>query len=183
MMHNAASARRVGGSTAPSRAASARAFGVVSLALALGACMLHDDRPVALAAPEPPPKSARAAASSPDVKTVRRSEAALAEDDAAPTTAATPSPQQIFDFHPAGSRADAWRQPFIIDPNDGPLAADVRRSAAELKAFLALPKVDPKADLRTTARHRCGETDIATAKPGCAAAATPAAVPAPSASR
>jgi hypothetical protein len=172
MMHNAASVRRAGAFLAPS----ARAAGALSLALALGACMLHDDRPVALAAPEPAPKAARAAAA-PDVKTVRRSEAALAEDDAAPTASATPAPQQIFDFHPAGSRADAWRQPFIIDPNDGPLAADVRRSAAELKAFLALPKVDPKTDLRTAARHRCGETDIATAKPGCAA--TPAETPTP----
>ena len=48
---------------------------------------------------------------------------------------AVPSPQQIFDFHPAGSAPGSFRQPFIIDPNEGPLTADVRRTAAELKAF------------------------------------------------
>lgn len=176
MNHDAAPARRADGAMPlPMGAAAA-----LCLALALGACTLQDDRPVALATPEPPVQLSRTAAV-PAVKTVRRS-VAEAEDDAGPTTAATPSPQQIFDFHPAGSSADAWRQPFVIDPNDGPLAGEVRRSAAELKAFLALPKMGSKVDPRQATRHRCGETDIAAAKPGCAgpaatAATSPAAIP------
>ena len=157
------------------RAGSAAALFV--LALALGACGFQDDRPMALAAPPPPTRLAQAAPPAP-VRVVRR-RAEPAEDAGDPTGtggAATPSPREIFDFHPAGARADAWRQPFVIDPNDGPLAADVRRSAAELKAFMAMPKADPKADPRLAARHRCGETDVATAAPGCKgeAAAAPA---------
>lgn len=188
MSQDAVAARRAARRTSPP-ALSRGAAAALCLALGLGACTLHDEPPVALATPGAPVKLARAAPA-PDVKTVRPS-AESDEADATPTIAALPTPQQIFDFHPAGSRPDAWRQPFIIDPNDGPLAKDVRRSAEELKAFLALPKADPKADARLAARHRCGETDIATAKPGCAGpatapapqAATPSAVPSAAAAR
>lgn len=77
--------------------------------------------------------------------------------------AAIPSPRDIFDFHHARARPDDWRQPFLIDPNDGPLAADVRRSAAELRAYRAGMKAGTE-----TAKRRCGETEVAAAKPGCA---------------
>lgn len=55
----------------------------------------------------------------PNVKTVRprgaplvsASDTSLREPDAAPTVVASaiPSPREIFDFHPAGSRPDTWR--------------------------------------------------------------------------
>ena len=128
------------------------------LALAAGGCTLHADRPVALATPDAPASLGHEAAVD---ATVERPTHA---DDAAVTVAALPTPKQIFDFHPPGAKADTWRQPFIIDPNDGPLASDVRKTAAELKAFLALAKD------KTVAGRRCGETDVATAKPGCGAA-------------
>jgi hypothetical protein len=86
-----------------------------------------------------------------------------------------PTPQQIFDFHPPGAKPDSWRQPFVIDTSDGPLAADVRRSSAELEAY----RTDTARAARTdtakpdgvpagTARLRCGEAEVATGKPGCA---------------
>ena len=91
----------------------------------------------------------------------------IGPDESFARVAAVPTPRQIFDFHPAGSGPDGWRQPFIIDLNDGPLASDVRRSAAELKAY--------NAGVRTFAQevaHRpCSETDVASAKPGCVARA------------
>ncbi|RYC29096.1 hypothetical protein D3273_25815 [Lichenibacterium minor] len=77
---------------------------------------------------------------------------------------AVPTPREIFDFHPAGSAAGTFRQPFIIDPNDGPLTADVRRTAAELKEFNAAMK----SGTALASNKRCGEMDIAQAKPGCA---------------
>lgn len=79
--------------------------------------------------------------------------------------AAVPSPREIFDFHPNGSRPDDWRQPFIIDPNDGPLAADVRKTAEELRVFNAGLRSVPKV---AVVRH-CSETDIAARKRGCVA--------------
>ncbi len=139
---------------------------------------------------EPPP----AVAARPDIRTVRprgapRAPAAdtSAAEPVAPVVAesAVPSPRQIFDFHPAGSTPDSWRQPFVIDTNDGPLAADVRRSAAELKAFNADQKAAAaraaKADgIRTAAIHRpCGEMDVAAARPGCPAPPPAAAPPTP----
>ena len=104
---------------------------------------------------------------------------AAAESGGAPAVVASavPSPRQIFDFHPAGSRPDSWRQPFVIDTNDGPLAADVRRSSAELKSFLADQKAGrARSTIGTakvdggptgTTRKRCSEMDVADAKPGC----------------
>ena len=51
------------------------------------------------------------------------------------SVAAVPTPKEIFDFHPAGARPGSFREAFVIDPDDGPLAAYVRRTAAELRAF------------------------------------------------
>ena len=112
----------------------------------------------------------------PDVKTVRplgapraatsgTSETSEAEPATTPTVVASavPSPRQIFDFHPAGSASGGFRQPFVIDMNDGPLTADVRKTAAELKAFKA------GLDVRTvgTGPKPCSETEVALKKTGC----------------
>ena len=81
--------------------------------------------------------------------------------------AAVPSAREIFDFHPNRSRPDDWRQPFIIDPNDGPLAADVRRTAEELKVFNA----GLRSAAKTVVVRSCSETDVAARKRGCVAQA------------
>ena len=152
----------------PSRAA----WPAVALAVvALGGCTLRGEPPLALSQPEARPAAVTAAPA--PVKTVRAT-ARRDDDETVPSVAgvpvaALPTPRQIFDFHPPGARADTWREPFVIDANDGPLAADVRRTAAELKAFLAQSRGDAKAGLRPVAARRCGETDVATAKPGCPA--------------
>lgn len=148
----------------------------VALALvALGGCTLQGEPPLALSQPVARPAAVAASPASAPVRTVRAT-APRDDDEAVPSVAgvpvaALPTPRQIFDFHPPGSNADTWRQPFVIDANDGPLAADVRRTAAELKAFLAQSRGEAKPGLRTVAARRCGETDVATAKPGCTAAA------------
>lgn len=77
---------------------------------------------------------------------------------------ALPSPKEIFDFHPAGSRPDTMRQAFLIDPNDGPLAGEVRRTAAELKTFLATIHAPTKATEFAT----CSTSDEKHADAGCA---------------
>lgn len=166
----------------------------------LAGCALQGARPVAVAEPGGPPPLAASPAGVRTVRTAARSR----EDETGPSVAAvpaaaTPSPREIFDFHPAGAPADAWRQPFVIDTNDGPLAADVRRSAAELKTFLATsrsgttggttggatgsstggPTLAGKAVPRPGAARRCGETDVATARPGCPTAAPAAEKPVP----
>ena len=76
---------------------------------------------------------------------------------------AVPTPQQIFDFHPPGSAPGSFRQPFIIDPNDGPLTADVQRSAMELRNFNA----EQKAGTAIAGSKRCSEMDVAQDKRGC----------------
>ena len=150
-------------------------LGAFALAiLALGGCTLQEQRPLALSQPEARP--AMVAASPARVKTVRPAAGRDDDDEAVPSVAgvpvaALPTPRQIFDFHPPGAPADTWRQPFVIDVNDGPLAADVRKTAAELKAFLATSRGETKVGLRPVGVRRCGETDVATAKPGCSAPA------------
>ena len=110
-----------------------------ALALVAGGCMLQAERPVALATPEAPTTLVKPPPAG--VKTVRRT--ALSDaDDASPTGDGIPRADQIFDFHPAGSKPDTWRQPFIIDPNDGPLAAYQRQTAQVLKE-LQDPKLGP----------------------------------------
>lgn len=160
----------------PSHPFGALVLGALAVAaLALGGCTVQEQRPLALSQPEARP--AAAAASPARVKTVRATAGRGDDDDeAAPSVAGVPvaslpTPRQIFDFHPPGAPADAWRQPFVIDVNDGPLAADVRRSAAELKAFLAQSRGETRVGLRPVGSPRCGETDVATAKPGCRAPA------------
>ncbi len=91
--------------------------------------------------------------------------------------AAVPSPREIFDFHPNGFRPDDWRQPFIIDPNDGPLAADVRKTAEELKVFNAGLRSAPK----TAVVRSCSETDVAAQKRGCVPRTPTGEPPSPSA--
>ena len=126
----------------------------------------------------------------PDIKTVRRpgaprapaADTGAAQPVAAPVSeAAVPSPQQIFDFHPAGARPDSWRQPFVIDTSDGPLAADVRRSTAELKAYRADTGRAAKTDTAAAGavRKPCSEMDVAAAKPGCPAPRPAEAPPTP----
>ncbi len=120
-----------------------------ALALIAGGCMLQAERPVALATPEapktlvvPPPVAPPLAG----IKTVKRT--ALSDaGDAAPSGDGIPRADEIFDFHPAGSKADAWRQPFIIDPNDGPLAAYQRQTAKTLRELQ-----DPKLRLTPPSR-------------------------------
>lgn len=114
------------------------AFGLASL-LALGGC-LSQRGPGDLASSEPvatvkTPKESGAGAKASASRRLRlRSEPGEAVASAAP---AVPRPDQIFDFHPKGSSPDDWRQPFIVDVNDGPLRSYVRQTAAELKAFKA----------------------------------------------
>ena len=135
----------------------------LSLALAAGGCSLSGEHPIALAASEAPARATPAAV--PAVRTVRRTTLSAADEDG--PIAGTPTPRQIFDFHPAGSGADAWRQPFVIDPNDGPLAGEVRKSAAELRAYLAAAKSHPEGSPQVASPRRCGETDVAAHKAGC----------------
>ena len=108
----------------------------------------------------------------PNVKTVRPRRAlrpsatdASAAEPATSTivASAVPTPQQIFDFHPPGSAPGSFRQPFVIDPNDGPLTADVRKTAAELKAFKLAMKSGPV----VVGSKPCGEDDVAHGKTGC----------------
>lgn len=167
------------GSRRPGRAAARPWAALLPMAAILAGCVLQGERPLALAGPDAPTRPAVAAPAG--VGTARSAERSRADDGPDPVAgaqvAAIPSPRQIFDFHPAGASADAWREPFVIDPNDGPLAADVRRTAAELKAFMAASKADPQGGLKSAGGRRCGETDVATAKPGCPAPARPAPAP------
>ena len=79
------------------------------------------------------------------------------------SVSALPTPREIFDFHPAGAKPGAYREAFIIDPNDGPLTAYVQRTAAELRAFNAQMKVDTA----ITSNKPCGEVDVAKGRVGC----------------
>lgn len=144
----------------------------VLLALALSGCTLHRNPETALASPDVA-TPATGSSGRPAVKTVRPSASSAVDERAEVSSSAVPAPRQIFDFHPAGGKPDDWRQPFIIDPNDGPLAADVRRSSAELRSYRA--ETDHAA--KPAVAHRCSETDVATAKPGCAGPAVAGAMP------
>ncbi len=118
-------------------------------------------------------KAEAAPVAHPGIKTVQPrgapqvsvSETSAAEPGEFPAVVASavPSPKEIFDFHPTGSSPESFRQPFIIDLSDGPLRADVQRSAKELREYMAGVKTDAK----PAERKRCSETEVATAKPGC----------------
>ena len=111
----------------------------------LGRISFNDDPPSALTADEP------------------QHGADLAGHVPSYSVAALPSPKEIFDFHPPGAKPGAYREAFIIDPNDGPLTAYVRRTAAELRAFNAQMKVEPA----ITSNKPCGEVDVAKGRVGC----------------
>ena len=157
----------------------------VAGALLTGCADMHRGLDAVVARNEPLAPSVKEAeavtATRRDVKTVRprggpRAPASdVSEAEPAPTpvrvASAIPSPRDIFDFHPAGSASSSFRQPFIIDPNDGPLTADVRRTAVELKAF----NEQMKTGTAVAARKACRETDGAAKKPGCVKPATRAA--------
>lgn len=147
----------------------ATASTALCLARAAGAGSLSDRHPMALAASEAPAEATPAAM--PAVRTVRRTALSAADEDGpglgAGPVAGTPSPRRIFDFHPPGSGADTWRQPFVIDPNDGPLAGEVRKSTAELRAYLAAAKRHPEGNPQVASPRRCGETDVAAHRAGC----------------
>ena len=153
---------RSGQTTMPRRALAA--LSLTSMALLLYGCAaLHDGFETTAHVVSSPVAVADAKEAKPirlDLKTVRSNGNADAPNAEA---AAVPSPKEIFDFHPAGSRPDQWRQPFDIDANDGPLTADVRKTAAELKAFNA----EVRPGEAVAARKRCGEVDVAQRKPGC----------------
>ncbi len=102
----------------------------------------------------------------PGIETVRPQGAPRVLEQAGGTAveaSAVPTPREIFDFHPAGSTPGSFRQPFIIDPNEGPLTADVRRTAAELKTFNALMR----SGITVANSKRCSEMDAAHNKSGC----------------
>ena len=158
----------------PARAGSRRGRPLLS-----GRAGMHRSVDAVVAQNEPSAPSAkeaeRVAATRPDVKTMRPPASDVSEAESAPTpvrvASAIPSPRDIFDFHPAGSASSSFRQPFIIDPNDGPLTADVRRTAAELKAF----NEQMKTGTAVAARQACRETVVAAKTPGCVKPATRAA--------
>ena len=97
----------------------------------------------------------------PDVKTVRprgsprapNSDTAAVERAGASTVIASAVPT------PPGS----FRQPFIIDLNDGPLTADVQRSAKELRDY----NDGRKTGTAIAGNKRCSEMDVAHDKQGC----------------
>lgn len=139
-------------------------LGFAAVVLVLGGCAaVHDGAESTVRPFESPAVLGDAVQDRPirrNVKTVKPQGATEAPRVEA---AETPSPKEIFDFHPAGSQAGSWRQPFDIDINDGPLAAEVHKTAAELKAFNA----ERKTGLPVIATKPCSETDVAHAKPGC----------------
>ena len=118
--------------TLPVKALSA--FCLVLVLTSLGGCLGRDGRAVDLASSSATAKVPAAGAANPQTST-RPLRLRSEPEDVVAGSASVPRPNQIFDFHPRGSRADSWRQPFVVDPNDGPLASYVRQTAEELKAF------------------------------------------------
>ena len=147
---------------------------VVVAPLVLGGCFGVADGTVASVEPVDVRSSVATEDARPAIRTVRRSGVGAQVADAGdtgPRIAALPTPSEIFDFHPAGSKPDSWRQPFIIDPNDGPLAGYVRRMDAELKdsnqqtrAVANAParkKVCPSDGPAGSISAACGENEVA----------------------
>ena len=52
-----------------------------------------------------------------------------------------PTAAQIFDFHPKGTPKSAWRDPFLISPDDGPLK--LRKWSADDLAEAPAPAATP----------------------------------------
>ena len=98
-----------------------RAAALALLTLTSG-CVGSSTGPLALASP--PAEQPVARASVPAQK-VRDTPEPAPEGDATPSDR-VPTADEIFQFHPHGA---AWRQPFLIDPKDGPLK--IRTYSAE----------------------------------------------------
>ena len=98
-----------------------------AIAMMLSGC-LGFDKPVALT-------TSGEVAPSPQtpVKTVKQLQKNDLTMDVVAAGDPLPTAAQIFDFHPPGSKADTWRQPFIITDNEGPLVAYRNQTAAMLK--------------------------------------------------
>ena len=153
------------------RWASSTCVAVLAPAL-LGGCLGVTDRSVASADPVAVESPVASVAAAPPIRTVKPTGRQFADaGDARPHGEALPTPREIFDFHPPGSKPDAWRQPFVIDPNDGPLAGYVRRMDAELSesnrqtsAAAERPgrkKVCPSNGPAGAISATCGENDVA----------------------
>ena len=67
------------------------------------------------------------------VMTVKQVQKDASTDEVVAAGDPLPTAAQIFDFHPPGSKADTWRQPFDIADNEGPLVAYRNQTAAMLK--------------------------------------------------
>ena len=106
----------------------------MGLASLLSGCFGSPDSSVALTSPAAAPMHDGPSARATTVKTVKRSQRPQLEtDDVATVADPMPSPAQIFDFHPPGTKPDSWREPFIIDYSDGPLNRYRTETAAMLK--------------------------------------------------
>ena len=99
---------------------------IAAIAMLLSGC-LGFDKPVALAT------SGEVAPPKMPVTTVKQVQKDDPTGDVVAAGDPLPTAAQIFDFHPPGSKADTWRQPFIITDNEGPLVAYRNQTAAMLK--------------------------------------------------
>ena len=97
-----------------------------AIAMMLSGC-LGSEKPVALAT------SGEVAPPQIPVKTVKQVQKDNPAGDVVAAGDPLPTAAQIFDFHPPGTKADTWRQPFIITDNEGPLVAYRNQTAAMLK--------------------------------------------------
>ena len=87
----------------------------------------------------------------PAVMTVKPIDQPSSETDAAvgSNPERIPTAAQIFDFHPPGTKANTWRQPFEIEDHGGPLEIYRKQSAAMLKQLQ-----DPNYQLQHPRRRR-----------------------------
>lgn len=151
--------------------AASRVVAAVIAAGCLAGCAAIHDRFEAVRRPSPSRVTADDGPVDPSglaVKTVGRGgvRPAPAPQARVAEASAVPTPREIFDFHPAGLGSDGWRQPFLIDRDDGPLTRDVARSEAELRDY----KADLAARGSVAGRKLCSETDVAHAEPNCSPA-------------
>ncbi len=107
--------------------------GAAFAALFLSGCLAHQEDPIALSSATPP-SIGDDTNSKTVVSTVKQTEPSAAEAPAPfGRPEQIPTAAQIFDFHPAGSKANQWRQPFVIDDHGGPLEIYRKQTAAMLK--------------------------------------------------
>ncbi len=107
---------------------------VAAAALLLSGCLAHQNDPIAMsstttlsAGDDAKPK--------PVVMTVKQIDQPSSESDpgVGSNPERIPTAAQIFDFHPPGSKANTWRQPFEIEDHGGPLEIYRKQTAAMLK--------------------------------------------------